>query len=206
MARGKRAEKNGEAKKAKPGPGHNSELNDDQRQGLHYQHCREYEVALAAKKKADADIKNCGKRIKAEGDSVAKVKKTLKSRTPEGEAELRAEIAETAEVLRWGGVNVGHTKEMFPEDRTPGTEAAYAEGKRHGLDGKPGQPPHDPSTEQYREWLRGHGDGQAVLMKGFKPLPTAEDAAGAAAAAGDEHIANLSAKLGDAAPTFTQQQ
>jgi hypothetical protein len=203
--RGKRAEKPAEKKSKTPGAGHNSALTEDQRQGLHYLHCRSYETMLQAKKDADKKFKDACKVIKAEGDSVAKVKKTLQARTPEGEEALRAEIAETAEVLRWSGVVVGETKEMFPEDRTPGAEAAYAEGKRYGLDGKSAQPPHDPSTEQYREWMRGHGDGQAVVMKGFKPMPSATEAAGAAAAAGDEHIAATNAKLGDTAPTYQQQ-
>lgn len=168
-----------------PQAGHN-QLSEDERNGLHLQHVREYEVVLAAKKKADADIKNCGKRIKAEGDSVAKVKKTIRARTPEGEDELRAEIEETMEVLRWSGVNVGDTKEMFPEDRTPSVDRARAEGKRAGLDGQTAKPPHDPSTEQYKAWMEGHGEGQAVLGRGFKQLPTATEKLGADTARADE--------------------
>lgn len=146
----------------------NSELTEGERQALHYRHCREYEVALAAKKKSDAEIKNVGKRIKAEHDSVAKVKKTIEARSPEGEAKLKAEIAETAEVLRWSGVSVGETAELFPEDRTPGVDRARAEGRRAGLDGQAAKPPHDPSVPQYGAWMDGWQDGQGELASAFQ--------------------------------------
>lgn len=146
----------------------NSELTEQERQALHYRHCREYEVALAAKKKTDADFKNCGKRIKAEHDSVAKVKKTLEARSPEGEAKLKAEITETAEVLRWSGVLVGENKDMFPEDRTPAVERAFAEGRRAGLDGQVAKPPHDPSTPQHMHWMNGWQEGQGALASAFQ--------------------------------------
>lgn len=145
----------------------NSELTADERHALHLRHCLEYEVALAAKKKADAEIKNVGKRIKAEDDSVAKVKKTLRARTPEGEAELSAEIAETAEVLRWAGVSVGETADLFPTDRMPAEDRAFAEGKRAGLAGEPCKPPYDPSVPQYQRWMDGWRSGQEALMSAF---------------------------------------
>lgn len=191
MARKKKA--TGDGEQSSPGAGHN-QLTDDELHGLHLQHVREYENVLAAKKTADANLKNCAKRIKADGDTVDKVKQTIQARTPEGEAALRAEIESTMEVLRWSGVEVGDTKELFPEDRTPSVDRARAEGKRAGLDGKSAKPPHDPNTEQYKAWMEGHGEGQAVLAKGFKK-PTAQEAAGAAAKAGDEHIKAASEKI-----------
>lgn len=174
----KTAKGGGQSRKPRPSDGAPPQigaLTDEQRQALHYQHCAQYEAAIATKKKADAAIKNVGKIIKAEGGSVDQVKKTLLARTPEGETELRREMAETLEALRWSGVEVGETAELFPEDRTPSIERARAEGKRAGLAGQPAKPPHDPNTEQYRAWMEGHGEGQTVLAKGFKPIqPTAE--------------------------------
>lgn len=146
----------------------NSELTEAERQALHFRHCREYEVALAAKKKTDADLKNVGKRIKAEHDSVAKCKKTIDLRSPEGEAKLKAEIAETAECLRWAGVIVGESKDLFPEDRTPAVERAFNEGRRAGLDGQVCKPPHDPSVPQYQHWIDGWQEGQGALMSCFE--------------------------------------
>lgn len=160
-----------------PGPGHNGHppLSEDQQRALHYEHCRKFEAAVAVKKKYDKELKDVSKMIKADGDSVAKVKQTLLSRTPEGEAELRAEIAQTAEVLRWAGVNVGETADMFPEDRTPSDDRAFAEGKRDGLAGEPRKPNYDPSTSQYNKYMDGFTSGQDVLAKGFRPFPPDED-------------------------------
>lgn len=146
----------------------NSDLTEGERQALHFRHCREYEVALAAKKKWDAELKNVGKRIKAEHDSVAKCKKTIDARSPEGEAKLKAEIAETAEVLRWSGVAVGESKDLFPEDRTPAVDRAYDDGRRAGMDGQVCKPPHDPSVPQHQKWIEGWQDGQEVLMSAFE--------------------------------------
>jgi hypothetical protein len=151
----------------------NSGLTEDEKRALHYRHCREYEVALGAKKKADAEIKNVGKRIKAEDDSVAKVKKTILARSPEGESQLKAEMAETAQVLRWSGTNVGETAELFPEDRRPGEDRAHAEGKRIGLEGGPCNNPHDPSVPQFAAWMAGWQDGQGILASAFQKAPTA---------------------------------
>lgn len=158
-----------------PKAGHNkAPLTDDEKHALHLRHCREYEVALSAKKKVDADFKNVGKRIKAEDDSVTKVKKTILARSPEGEAALKAEMEETANVLRWSGVSVGETLDMFPVDRTPGVDRAKHEGKRAGLAGEPRKPPHDPSVPQYNSWLDGYHEGQTILASAFAKMPTPE--------------------------------
>lgn len=158
----------------KEAPRTNSDLTEDERRALHFRHCAEYERALEAKKKADAGIKNVGKRIKAESDSVAKCKKTIQARSPEGEAELRAEIEQTAEVLRWSGVQVGETAEMFA-DRRPADENAFEQGKIAGLKGETAKPPHDIGTPAHDKWLDGHAAGQTALMTSFEKLPAGSD-------------------------------
>lgn len=157
-------------------PRKNSELTEDERRALHFRHCAEYERALVAKKKADAGIKQVGKRIKAEDDSVAKCKLTIRSRTPEGEAELRAEIEQTAEVLRWSGVQVGETVEMFA-DRRPADETAFEHGKIAGLKGETAKPPHDIGTPAHDKWMEGHAAGQSSLMSSFQKLPVDDEEA-----------------------------
>jgi hypothetical protein len=157
-------------------PRKNSELTEDERRALHFRHCAEYERALVAKKKADAGVKQVGKRIKAEDDSVAKCKKTIQARSPEGEAELRAEIEQTAEVLRWSGVAVGETVDFFA-DRRPATDAAFEHGKIAGLKGETAKPPHDIGTAAHDEWLEGHAAGQSSLMASFQKMPVDEDEA-----------------------------
>src|ERR1019366_1204385 len=158
----------------KEAPRTNSDLTEDERRALHFRHCSEYERALDIKKKADAGIKNVGKRIKAESDSVAKCKQTIQARSPQGEAELRAEIEQTAEVLRWSGVQVGETAEMFA-DRRPGEEAALEHGKIAGLRGERASPPHDPGTPAHDQWMAGWHVGQAGLMTSFEKIPAEGD-------------------------------
>ncbi len=154
---------------ASPKAGHNSNLTDEQRQALHLnQHVPQYAKALEIKKKADADLKNVAKLIKAEGGSVNAVKLTLALRTPEGEAAFRARLAEEHEIAVWNGVGV--QVDLFADARQPADDKAYDAGKRAGMAGETAKPPHDPSTSQFKRWMDGHADGQAVLSKGFGQL------------------------------------
>lgn len=155
-------------KKEESKEGHNIEgLSDAQRQALHLsQHVPAYEKALAAKKKADADLKNVCKLIKTEGGSVKAVKLTLELRTPEGEEAFRARIAEQVEIAVWNGVGV--QIDMFVDEREPAEDKAFAAGKRAGMAGETAKPPHDPSVPQYARWMEGHAEGQAIVAKGFK--------------------------------------
>lgn len=153
----------------------NSELTPEEKQALHFAHIKEYQVADAALKKAQAEIKNVGKRIKAEGGSVAQVKKSIQAMTPEGEAALKAEMEDTAQVLRWAGVEVGETKDMFPTDRRPSEDRAFEAGKIAGMRGDDMRPPHDPSVPQYQRWLDGWHAAQEILLSGFRDKVTVKD-------------------------------
>lgn len=202
MGRKKRTDgdANGEAPSS---AGHNLEtLTEDQRYALTVQHRRKYETALAAKRKADAELKNVCKIAHAElGDTaIDDIKDMIAGSTPEGEeallARMRAEEERRARMARWLGLAPGAQPSMFEDDRTPASDRAFAEGKRIGLAGDPCAPPYDPNTEQHRRWMEGFHEGQAVLARGFKK-PTAQEAAGAAAAAGDARIKAVSAKLAE---------
>lgn len=158
-----------------PGEGHNSkpQLSDAERQALHFVHVRDYQVALAAKKKADAGLKNEAKRIKAEGGSVRAVKLTIELQTPEGEAAFRARLAEEQEIASWNGVGV--QVDMFADERQPAEDRAYEEGRRAGMKGESNRPPYDPSVPQHQKWLAGYSDGNAVLAsEGIKQLQQPE--------------------------------
>lgn len=179
MARPKKnkAKENGES----PGEGHNSvnALSDAERQALHFVHVRDYERELAAKKKADADLKNTAKRIKSEGGSVTAVKLTIELHTPEGEAAFRARMAEQAEIAAWNGVGI--QVDMFADEREPAEDRAFGEGRRAGMKGESNKPPYSPETSQYRKWLDGYSEGNAVLFtEGFKKLAPTPEAAPAA--------------------------
>ena len=170
MVRGKRAESPVEAPEKE-------ELTEEQKQALFFQHRRSYDAALATKKKADAEFKNVCKLAKSElgKNAVRDIKVAIALDDENGDEALRDEISAKLRVARWVGSSVGTQFEMFGNDDTPAAERAYAEGKRVGMKGEPAKPPHHPSTEQYREWMRGHGDGNAVLAQGFKRKATAAD-------------------------------
>lgn len=182
MARGRKKKQDGGEGK-EPADGHNNggkpqALTDAERQALHFRHVGEYEGALASKKKSDADLKNCAKRIKAEGGSVRAVKLSISLKTDDGEKKLRAELAEMQEIATWNGVGI--QVDMFSDERTPATDKAREAGRRAGMKGEPRKPPHDPSVPQYDAWLTGFAEGQSVLAsEGFKRLTPVEQAAAA---------------------------
>jgi hypothetical protein len=147
------------------------DLDDDQLYALTCQHKTQYEAALAAKKKSDADFKNCCKLAKSEcgAGAIDDIKNLIALHTDEGEEKLKGEVERMLRTMRWSGVAVGTQPGLFDDmDRTPATEKAFADGKRAGLAGETARPPHAPETEQYREWMAGHGEGQSTIAKGFK--------------------------------------
>lgn len=188
------ARKKTDGAKSAPKAATTEDLSDDQRYSLVEQHRGTHERLLAAKKAADAALKNHGKVVKADlgKAGMAQIRAVIEAQTPEGEAAIKARIEQDAQVLRWLGVPIGSQADMFPTDRTPITERAYAEGKRQGLAGEKQSNPHAPSTEASREFLRGFADGQQTLAtKGFSKL--GPDAAADVKA---------SAALGSSRPTF----
>jgi hypothetical protein len=158
---------------ASPSPKQTAEgLSDDQVYSLTEQHRKDYEIALAAKKSADKRLKDIGKIIKADlgKHGMAQIKALIEGASPEGTAAIKARIERDAQVLRWLGEPIGTQSEMFPTDRTPLAERAFAEGKRQGLAGTRNENPHHQSTEAYHKHNEGYDAGQATLASGFKPL------------------------------------
>jgi hypothetical protein len=182
--REKKAKKNGDEKAQEPSVGHNSkdatpELTEDQRIALTFLHKKAYTTALAVKKQADADLKSVARLAKAElgEDGLANIKDMIALESEEGEKKLKAQIERQLRVAKWMNVPFGAQGALFDAvDRTPAVDKAYANGKRDGLAGEPQHNPHDPSTAQYKKYLEGWQDGQAVLAQGIRP-PTPIEAA-----------------------------
>src|ERR1700676_5614270 len=89
------------AKRGRPKKTHDGEqpqtienISEDQLQALFFQSKRDYEKHLATKKEADADFKNCCRRIKAElgKRGVAEIKLAVTLADENGEAEPKADI------------------------------------------------------------------------------------------------------------------
>jgi hypothetical protein len=157
-------------------------ISDDQLEALFFQSKRDYEQNLATKKKADADFKNCCKRIKAElgKRGVAEIKLAIALGTDVGEADAKADIESTLRVMRWMGIPLGTQADLFPDnDPTPITDRAFAEGRRHGLAGEPRSNPHHHTTEAAHSYEGGFLEGQEVLgTKGFNPTDDSPQGSG----------------------------
>lgn len=152
-------------------------ISDEQLQALFFQSKSDYEKLLGLKKKADADLRNCCKRIKAElgKRGMAEIKLAITLADENGEAEAKAEIESTLRVMRWMGVPVGTQGDLFPgNDPTPIAERAFANGRRAALSGESRDNPHHHTTEAHRSYEAGYEQGQEEKIKGgIKPLDDA---------------------------------
>jgi hypothetical protein len=157
---------NGEANgAAEPCIGHNKpELTEDEQRVLLYQHKSQYEAALAAKKRADADLKATCKRAKVDcGEhAVADIKELIALENEKGGEALQADIERKLRLARWAGAKVGH-QFNFDEDVADQTQLIFEAGKIAGLKGEPRKPPHDPGTPGYDFWMNGYNEGQTVF-------------------------------------------
>jgi hypothetical protein len=145
-----------------------NKLTDDELRTLAFQHRDAYARALELKKAADASFKNVCKHAKAEmGDGAVDVIKDLIAlQDPEGEAEIRAKLKLRADAMRWAGLPLGTQIELAlgEVDRQPAVDRAFDEGKKMSAEGKPAKPVYDPSTPQYRAFMDGYAEHQAVLL------------------------------------------
>lgn len=134
-------------------------LNDDQVAALTFQHRDKYKIALAAKKKADADLKNACKIAKAElGDgAIDDIKNLIALESDDGEKKLSDRVNAILRVARWQGVKIGTQFDMFNSEKSQ----HYEDGKRSALSGEPRKPPTSlsPGSQAYNDWLLGHADG-----------------------------------------------
>lgn len=147
----------------------NSELTEDERRALLFQHVTAYEQALATKKAADAAIKNVCKLAKSElGKSATdEIKEVIALKEPGGAEALRENIERQLKVARYVNAPVGH-QFTFTEDMRPATDQAFEAGKIQGLAGGDITPPYAPSLPQYQRWLEGWHAGQEVLTSDFR--------------------------------------
>jgi hypothetical protein len=158
------------------------EMDDDQLFQLFDGHKDKYKLALAAKKKADAGLKNTAKIAKADlGKAFGKtinvvelIKRAIELETEEGRESIDEEISAIMRIARWAGAPIGT---QFELEMPAEADRFYEEGRRAGLRGATAKPPSQlaPGSDQYNDWMRGHGDGQAAIVKGFKAPQKAED-------------------------------
>jgi hypothetical protein len=158
-----------------PGVGDNSAMADEDRKVLFFLNRNEYVRLLAAKKAADAALKNHGRQIKADlGEhGLAQIKLYEQSRTPEGEAKIKAEFEAQRQAMRWAGIPVNTQVDMF-EDLAPLDERAFDDGEEAGLRGDTFANPYDENSSAGRLFRQGWEAGQAKLAEGFRKKETHE--------------------------------
>jgi hypothetical protein len=149
-------------------------LTDDQEHALTAHHASAYGKLLAAKKTADANLKNGVKLAKAEGIGLAAIKEYIDFQTPDGRERLEEEIARKHKIARWAGLPVGTQLNFFEDDRAPLEYEVFNDGKRAGLKGDRCDPPHHLPGALAQQWQEGWHEGQAVLATKFSPLATEE--------------------------------
>jgi hypothetical protein len=154
----------------------NSPMNVDE-QKLFLQHLP---IIVAQKDKvttAVADLRNLYKKAKGDGFEKADFDLAQAIDTAEKEAKLKARIARQLTIAKYCGKSLGAQLDLFQQpDRTPSSEIAYDEGKIASMKNQVADPGYDPSTEQYREYMRGYHDVQGEQIKGgiTKPNPAPE--------------------------------
>jgi hypothetical protein len=161
-----------------PGIGHNGELTSDQRQCLALAYRREHRPLIDAKKKADADIKAWGRRLKADLGSEGKIEVAtlIAMETDEGAEKIDAEIKAKTRARGWASpsdMQLG----LFPEKEANGETKAYNAGKISGMDDEPLDNPYGAGTSDHEDYARGHQDGCAVLAEISEMRAASEEAA-----------------------------
>ena len=125
-----------------------------------------------AVKKATGARRAHEKAVKGDGFLLTQIKFVVACEAEGGEEEERSKIANNLLAARYCGLSLGTQMELFLEpDRTPAIDRAYDEGAQASMESKTANPPYDPSTPQYQEWLRGFNDDtERRISAGIKPL------------------------------------
>ena len=108
----------------------------------------------------------------ADGFTKADFDYALDVQTPEKEQATKQRIGRRLLIAKFMGSDLGAQFELFSEpSRVPAEDRAFEEGQSAAMQNKPAKPGYDPSTPQYRSYMKGFHDVSAKLVKGgIKPL------------------------------------
>jgi hypothetical protein len=150
----------------------NSPVNEEDR-ALFLNHLPKIADLKAKLNTANSNLRNAYKTAKADGFLKADFETAFQIQEAEGEKAKKAAIARDLTIAKWLGCDLGTQLDLFVQDeRVPLAERAYEEGKIASMQNQAAVPSYDPSTEGYREYMRGFHDHQATLASGIKPTPT----------------------------------
>jgi hypothetical protein len=122
--------------------------------------------------RATADLRNAYKTAKKDGFTKNDFDVAFALQQAEGEKAKKAAIARDLTIAKWLGCDLGSQLDLFAQDeRVPAVDRAYSEGERDSLQGVAAKPDYDPSTEQYRSYMKGFHDASEKRVKaGIQPL------------------------------------
>lgn len=162
---------------ATPEVGHNADAEEQRVRALFHINRRAYNEALAAKKAADAKLKNVGKTVKADlgENGLQQIKDYDLAQTAEGQAKLKSAVEARAQAMRFAGMAVNTQVDMF-EDLAPLAERAYAAGEESGMRGDTLENPYNDGSAEGQEFARGWHAGQEAIfaIKKLREEPPAE--------------------------------
>jgi hypothetical protein len=175
---------------AEVGPGHNSQLTDDEKRALTLHHKRAYEAADALVEKAKDDrsaIADLAKSDLGKG-ALADIKDMILADNPK---KMKAVIERAQRLARWAGLKVGSQPALFEAAQVDHAE----EGKTAGMSGATCEPPKNLAHDAAQKWIGGWHEGQTVLMSAFKKKRPIDGSP--AAADGQIDLDDAIAKFGD---------
>lgn len=158
--------------------GHNS-ISDQDRRNLFFVQRHRYLKALAAKKAADADLKNVGKSIKADlgPNGLDQIKLYEKAKTDEGLQAIKDKIEADRQALAYADIPINTQIDLF-DNAAANEEKAYNLGLTAGLEGETLINPYNEATQDGQDYARGWHEGQGILFAGIKqkeqPAPESE--------------------------------
>lgn len=145
--------------------GHNLGIDPDKRE-LFLSDLRKWEVLDKAAKDAGKARREFEKQIKEDGFLLAQIQLGSQLSTPEGEAEFTEKTANLLMAAQYVGAAIGTQLALFlSPDRTPSVDIAMDEGVQDCIEGKVARPGYDPSTPQYKSYLKGFADEQERRVK-----------------------------------------
>src|ERR1700759_443641 len=119
-----------------PGPGHNSQLTDDEKRALTLHHKRAYEAADALVERAKADrtaVADLAKSDLGKG-AVADIKDMILADNPK---KMKSVLERAQRLARWAGLKVGSQPQLFEQAETD----RHEDGKTAGMSGDHCKPP-----------------------------------------------------------------
>lgn len=148
-----------------------NELTDEQRHALFENNFAKYLVLSAAAKKAQKALKDHGKIIKADlgdyGLDMIKLRAKIEGDDSDvATAAAKEQVINMLRVMRWSGVPIGHTDDLFENfDARPLEEQAEDFGKIAGMRGEPMKAPERwASGDLYQAWCKGWNAGQEQIF------------------------------------------